>query len=282
MHPLLRLAALLVLWGLMLGVGAYLAYPFQGETPLATSPETAHRIAGGNALLLLVGFGASALLYFLLLDRKQGFQLARGFGGGLATYFWIAVLMGGLLPLLPWLGLDAESFHLPEDFQELELYLEAQEKNIEDLMRSLITHGDLLPLLLFIAVVPAVCEELFFRGALQGIFTRMMNPHLAIVLTAVVFSLIHFQVYGFIPRAILGILMGYLVYASGRLAPAIWAHFLNNAYATLLAYAGVHVFERPEWIDSTYRPPFWIALAGAAVAGAAAYALYRSYRRRSA
>lgn len=282
MHPLLRLAALLVLWGFMLVVAAFLAQPLQGGEAVVTSPETAHRIAGGNALLLLVGFGGSALLYFLLLDRTQGFHLARGLGGGLTTYFWIAVLMAGLLPVLPWLGLDAETFRLPERFRSLELRLEAQEKAIEDLMRSLITHGNLLPLLLFIAVVPGLCEELFFRGALQNIFSRMMNPHAAIVLTGVVFSLIHFQVYGFIPRAILGILMGYLVQASGRLAPAVWAHFLNNAYATLLAYLGVHVFQRPEWVDSSYRPPFWIALVGAAAAGAAAYTLYRSYRRRSA
>ncbi len=282
MHPLLRLAALFVLWGLMVVVAALLAQPLQPNSPLITSPETAHRVAGGNALLLLIGFGGSALLYFFLLDRAEGFQLLQGFGGGLYIYFWIAVLMVGLLPVLPWLGLDAEIFRLPESLKDLELRLEAQEKAIETLMLSLITHGELLPLLLFIAVVPGICEELFFRGALQNTLIRLMNPHLAIILTGVIFSLIHFQVYGLIPRALLGILMGYLVHASGRLAPAMWAHFLNNAYATILAYLGVHVFGRPEWVESTYRPPLWVALLGAAAAGAAIYALYRRYRYQRA
>lgn len=280
MRELLRLAALLGLLGIMLIVTTVLLTMMGlANTGAIIDTGSAHRAAAINALTLLLSFGGTGILYFMLLGRSEGWKKLVGIGTSLSGYGWIGVFMLGLFLLLPWLGLDAESFRLPPSLSKWEAILEAQETRIEQLMRTLIQHGELPFLLLYMAVAPAIAEELFFRGALQGQLSRMMNPHLAVWLSAFIFSAIHLQVYGFLPRVLLGAVMGYLVLWTGRLLPAVWAHFLNNAYATLMAYAGVHIFGQPEWIDSTYRPPLWIALIGAAIAGAAGYQLYRSLRR---
>jgi hypothetical protein len=97
--------------------------------------------------------------------------------------------------------------------------------------------GDLAFNLLVIAIVPAIGEELLFRGYLQQTFTKWLGkPHLAIIITAVLFSAIHLQFQGFLPRFALGIVLGYLLYWSGSLWLPIVAHLFNNAIAVIFTY----------------------------------------------
>lgn len=91
--------------------------------------------------------------------------------------------------------------------------------------------------LLVIAVLPALGEEFLFRGILQPKFERIFgNIHLAIWLTAFLFSVMHFQFYGLIPRMLLGVMFGYLFYWSKNLVFPIVAHFVNNAYTLTALY----------------------------------------------
>lgn len=95
--------------------------------------------------------------------------------------------------------------------------------------------GDMVLTFLCIAVLPAIFEEVFFRGAMQPLLAKMTkNVHLAIWITAALFSAFHMQFYGFLPRLLLGVLMGYLVVWSGSLWTSILAHFFNNAIAVLV------------------------------------------------
>jgi hypothetical protein len=88
---------------------------------------------------------------------------------------------------------------------------------------------------LSIAIIPAICEELLFRGVLMPLLGKMTrNIHIAIWITAALFSLIHMQFYGFLPRLLMGAVLGYLVIWSGSLWTAILAHFVNNATAFIL------------------------------------------------
>jgi len=97
-----------------------------------------------------------------------------------------------------------------------------------------------------IAVIPAVCEELAFRGVMQALMAKSTsNIHIAIWVTAVAFSLFHMQFYGFLPRVIIGALLGYLVIWTGSIWPSILAHFANNATAFLL-YKQYNSLEAPE------------------------------------
>ena len=99
------------------------------------------------------------------------------------------------------------------------------------------TLGDLFFNLLVIAIIPAIGEELLFRGYLQQKIRQWLGkPHGAIIITAILFSAIHMQFQGFLPRFALGIVLGYFFYWSGSLWVPIIAHLLNNAMAVTFAY----------------------------------------------
>lgn len=91
-------------------------------------------------------------------------------------------------------------------------------------------YGDLALNLLIVAVLPAFCEEFFFRGFLQRVLMKWIKDvHLCILIAAVVFSAFHFDAVNFLPRFLLGAMLGYLFYWTGSLWLPIIAHFLNNA-----------------------------------------------------
>ncbi len=88
-----------------------------------------------------------------------------------------------------------------------------------------------------VAVFAALGEELVFRGIMQNmIYKANGNIHIAIWLSAVLFSAIHFQFFGFVPRVLLGALFGYLYYWSGNLWIPIFAHFINNGFTLVMIY----------------------------------------------
>lgn len=97
--------------------------------------------------------------------------------------------------------------------------------------------GELILGVLVIALLPAIGEELVFRGMIQRELWRgTLNIHLAIWISATIFSAIHMQFYGFIPRLCLGALFGYLYYWSNNLLIPIFSHFFNNAFAVIMVY----------------------------------------------
>ena len=149
------------------------------------------------------------------------------------------VLMFVSLPVTNQLARWNESMTFTADFKELEDYLKMLEDTATaatEKMLNVDTFGGLLLNLLVIALIPAIGEELTFRGVLQQGLMRKMNPHVAIFITAAIFSFIHFQFYGFLPRMFLGVLLGYMFYITGSLWTSILMHFLNNGTAVLLYY----------------------------------------------
>jgi membrane protease YdiL (CAAX protease family) len=97
---------------------------------------------------------------------------------------------------------------------------------------------DLFSNLLVIALLPAIGEELFFRGIVQKQFEELtQNRTAGIVLTALLFSALHMQFFGFIPRFVLGVFLGFLYQWSGTIWLPVTAHFINNAGAVILTWA---------------------------------------------
>ncbi|GAF80710.1 unnamed protein product, partial [marine sediment metagenome] len=96
---------------------------------------------------------------------------------------------------------------------------------------------ELLVNLFMIAILPAVGEELLFRGVFQRIFIEWTkNIHIGIFLAAFFFSTLHFQFYGFFPRLMLGIFFGYLLVWSNTIWLPVLAHFVNNGAAVIFYY----------------------------------------------
>lgn len=96
---------------------------------------------------------------------------------------------------------------------------------------------ELLFNLLVISLIPAIAEEMIFRGIIQDSFEKIIsNPHIAIAVSAIVFSAIHMQFEGFLPRVILGLVLGYLFYWTRNLWVPIAAHAVNNGLQVIGAY----------------------------------------------
>ena len=124
------------------------------------------------------------------------------------------------------------------------------------------TLGDLFFNLLVIAIIPAIGEELLFRGYLQQKMTQWLGrPHVAIIVTAFLFSAIHMQFQGILPRFALGLVLGYLFYWSGSLWLPIIAHFLNNAIAVTFAYPTFFNYDYLAENTATWQEAFFSFMA---------------------
>jgi membrane protease YdiL (CAAX protease family) len=143
-----------------------------------------------------------------------------------------------------WLLVDGSKIHT------MAAALEAEAMRITMAMLKMETSKQLLATLFAVAVLPAVCEEWLFRGTIQPIFAKWSgNIHIGIWVSAFLFSAIHFQFFGFLPRLLLGAGFGYMVVASGSLWPAVLGHFVNNGVAVLAAW-----WLGPEWIPEGMNP----------------------------
>lgn len=142
-----------------------------------------------------------------------------------------------LLPLIAILAQWNEAIPFPD---KMATWMRAMEDQSDAILRVLTvdhTSNTLLLNLITLALVPAVCEEFMFQGTIQNFISKWSaKPHLAIWLTAVIFSAIHLEFYGFIPRLLLGAYLGYLFYWSGSLWLPILAHFLHNALSVIVDY----------------------------------------------
>jgi membrane protease YdiL (CAAX protease family) len=136
-------------------------------------------------------------------------------------------------------GLEAwnQQIHLPSNFSYLENWMRAKENDAEKITLLFFEDksvGGLVINLLVMGFMAALSEEIFFRGLLQQLFIKnKINAHVAIVVTAILFSAFHLQFFGFIPRMFLGIVLGYLYYITQNLWVSIIAHFCNNAFAVV-------------------------------------------------
>lgn len=124
-----------------------------------------------------------------------------------------------------------------------------------------------------IAILPGLCEELFFRGALQNLLqSRPLSVHAAIWITAVVFSAMHMQPVGLIARTLLGAGFGYIALWSGSLWTAIACHMLNNALVVITRQAGADI----ECIGLSTPA---LSLASAALTAVGLWLVWRDYSR---
>jgi uncharacterized protein len=133
-----------------------------------------------------------------------------------------------------------ENIHFPDFLKGFETWARAKEDQLAELMKMLTnfnSFGEFAVAFVVVAVLAGICEEFLFRGIIQTEFYRgTKNIHVAIWVSAFLFSAIHGQFFGFVPRVLLGALFGYLYYWSGNLLVPMFAHFVNNGFSILMIY----------------------------------------------
>lgn len=159
---------------------------------------------------------------FLEVDRKPDFAI---------LYVSFAILICSI-PCMNFIIEANKSLSLPESLRGLEDFMKAMEQRAADtiaLLQGGKTVGDLVMSVLIIGILAGFGEELFFRGTFVRLLTTgRINPHVAIWMVAVIFSAMHLQFYGFVPRTLLGAYFGYLLLWSRSLWIPVIIHASNN------------------------------------------------------
>ena len=132
---------------------------------------------------------------------------------------------------------------LPESLASIEQKMRAMEEAATALTERFLqadSIGGLLINIGLMALLPAIAEEFSFRGTLQQILANSQKPkaksHIAIWVTAIVFSAVHMQFYGFVPRMLMGAMFGYMFVWTGSLWVPVIMHFVNNGMAVVVYY----------------------------------------------
>lgn len=200
---------------------------------------------------------------------------------------WVAVLfvilfMILIVPFINLLGDLNQRLVLPDALSGLEKMMKSSENDTAALTEKFLNVHN-LPALFFniflIAIIPAIGEELFFRGAIQGVLRQKLNVKLAIWITAVVFSTIHMQFYGFVPRMLLGAFFGYLLVWSGNLWLSIVAHFTNNVLAVIFYYLKNNGYKVTDIDTIGTGNTLWIGLVSGGIAILGFWFLARYFRK---
>ena len=161
-----------------------------------------------------------------------------------ALFILAMVLMWIQLPLINLLATFNDALVFPESLKPLGEWMRIQEEQAAKLTEAFLSMpnpADLVISLFIMALIPALGEELLFRSTLQPLITKWTNkPIIAIGITAFVFSFIHFQFFGFLPRFFMGAFLGYLFYWSGSVWYSVAAHFANNGLAVCVYYLKQH------------------------------------------
>lgn len=186
------------------------------------------------------------------------------------------------LPIINFTGVLNAKLSLPESLSGIEKIMKDMEESAKVLTEKMLkvnSIGGLFINIIVIALLPAIGEELIFRGILLRLFKEWFNNmHVAIIVSAFAFSFIHFQFYGFIPRMLLGIVFGYLLYWSGSILMPMLAHFINNAFAVTAFY----FMKDTELLDKTENfgaePSTYIYLLISLVLFALVFNFYRKER----
>ncbi len=208
----------------------------------------------GQVVYNLVGIflgGSLLMIWRYRLDPRQALALRP-----VRAPVWIAVLIGAPSAFLVGIGLaELAGFIFP-----------VPERLIEAFGESLLPADfPLWQVLLFLAVLPGICEEIAFRGVLVYGLRKRFRPVVLCLVVGAIFGFFHVDLFRLIPTAYLGFLLTAVVLISGSIFPAMLWHALNNAVALVPAYLDL-------WSES---PPLWTSAVGAVGLALAFWILWR-------
>lgn len=287
LHPLLVAILILLTMGvgfIVIGpiIGFLIAMPFYDgsiqEMGVAIQAPLDHPEIKTTFYLMQ---GAATVIGLIMAPLLLVRVLRRSVAAIFRAHTWIplSILMTPII-VIAFMGVNSlfiewnTAFHFPEFLKGFETWAREKE-DYATLLTKFMTEfnsvGEFVLAFIVIAMLPAIGEELVFRGLLQSELNKATkNIHVAIWISAILFSAIHMQFFGFVPRLLLGALFGYLYYWSGNIWISILAHFVNNGFAVVAMYLyqqGKLDFD----MDSTESVPLPAVLLSVAVTFALLY-----------
>ncbi|MCD4710575.1 MAG: CPBP family intramembrane metalloprotease [Bacteroidales bacterium] len=226
-------------------LGAFLAawiYGFSISDVLSLGTYDDPSYVAASKLIQMLGsvgtFIVPALLFSYLFEGDLFSYYKFRNQTGMAPMLLTVLMMVSVIPFINYMAEINMKMEIP--VRALDQLLRTLESTAEEMMVAFTATNSIAGLLvnlLMIGVIAAVGEELIFRGLLQRLMMDMVkNVHLAIVITALLFSAFHFQFFSFLPRLVLGLILGYLMFYGRSIWYPILAHFVNNAMGVIYYY----------------------------------------------
>ena len=269
-------------------VGILLALPFVGMNDLmnslsanADTPESIYFLKYFQVLQSIGLFVVPPIILALLYHGNISEYLQIDRSTDKKTFLFAALTLLMVIPFINFLGEMNSQMRFPESLSDLENWMKTMEGAAEIMIEKFMKVEGVSGLMFnifMIAVLPALGEELMFRGVIQRIFTNWTrNHHWGIWISAFLFSAMHMQFYGFLPRMVLGGMFGYLLVWTGTMWVPILAHFVNNTMGVMGYYfinIGVISKDIEELGTGSEKIPW--ALFSVTVTGFLLFLIYRS------
>lgn len=190
-----------------------------------------------NTIYSILAFGLPAFLFAYLAHPKPATYLGLIRPEEKRQWLWVILLAVGMIPVLSVIGGLINTLNLGEEAHRLQ---EIRETQIGTYLRGA-TGLDVIRNIILLALIPAFCEELFFRGVVQKFaFSFRKNAKAAIFISALAFALIHMSIYDLIPIFIAGLFLAWVYQETGSLWLNITIHFLFNGLQVVIAYVSVN------------------------------------------
>lgn len=259
---------LLIWFGIFLGMTCITMFLIQ--LLAAVMPMGTSFLFCSSALQALVAFIGTSLITARLTSTSQTPYKALALDTAPSAKALFIMVMGYIIaiPALNQIIWWNSEMHLPESmagFEQILRTLEEQNSAVAEQMLAGSSIGSLIFGILIVGLLTGIAEELLFRGSLQRILAGACGSAAAIWIAAFIFSTIHFQFFGFVPRLLLGAWFGYLLFWSKSVWTSAIAHALNNSIVvvcTWLAARGFEPFEA-EQIGVVHHGFPWPALISA-------------------
>jgi uncharacterized protein len=235
----------------------------KGLADFINNPDNANAVRLMQFISVLFLFFLPAYFYARLCHKNVLLHLGFIKAPSVKQLLLIAAIIFFALFIVGALAEIWQQIPFPKEWQLKFKVAEAEYAKQMQVMARMNGVGDFLISLFIVALLPAVFEEVFFRGALQNLLSRWMKaPVWAVVITAIIFSAMHGSYDGFLPRAVLGFILGWLFYRTGNIWVNIAAHFINNAIGivTLYFYSKPHTPTDLSKLDDHF--PIWFGAVG--------------------
>ena len=225
----------LIIIGLILGTVIGLAYVFITKS----NPNDLNALRFMQISSQLFTFVFPPIAYAFLVKEKP----VNALGLKKSKILWFLIGIAMIFVIMPFNSILAEwnaNLTLPDSMSRIESLMKQMQDAATEMIEKFVsvdTIGGLVLNLFMIAGLAALGEELLFRSIIQTSLIKICkNAHIGILIASVIFSFIHFEFYGFFPRLILGMLLGYMFYFSGSIWIPMLMHFLNNGTVVLIYF----------------------------------------------